>query len=59
MDSWAGWVLDMLADFESYMAVLGIERAPIGLVAPLRSKLFDSQPDSSNTGPVLTDVHDC
>ena len=47
-----------LADFESYMAVLGVRRGPIGFIAPLRFKWLDSQPDSSNMGPVPTDVHD-
>ena len=31
---------------------------PIGLVAALRFKMLDSQPDSSNMGPVWIDVHD-
>ena len=47
-----------LVDFEFSMAVLGVGRVPIGLVAPLRFKWLDSQPDSSNMGPVPTDVHD-
>ena len=40
------------------MAVLGVGRVPIGLVAPLRFKWLDSQPDSSNMGPVSIDVRD-
>ena len=40
------------------MAVLGVGRVPIGLVAPWRFKWLDSQPDSSNMGPVLTDFHE-
>ena len=47
-----------LPDFEFSMAVLGVGRVPIGLVAPLRFKWLDSQPDSSNMGPVPTDFHD-
>ena len=47
-----------LPDFEFSMAVLGVGRVPIGLVAPLRFKWLDSQPDSSNMGPVSTDFHD-
>ena len=40
------------------MAVLGVPSGPIGLVAALRFKILDSQPDSSNIGPVWTDFHD-
>ena len=40
------------------MAVLGDGRGPIGLVAPWRFKIFDSQPEKSNMGPVPTDFHD-
>ena len=47
-----------LVDFEFSMAVLGVGRVPIGLVAPLRFKWLDSQPDSSNMGPVSTDFHE-
>ena len=43
-----------LVAFEFCMAVLGVRRGPIGLIAPLRLKILDSQPDSSNMGPVLT-----
>ena len=50
--------IGFLADFEFYMAVLGVGRGPIGLIALLRFKWLDSQPDSSNTGPVSIDVHD-
>ena len=45
-------------DFEFYMAVLGVPSVPIGLVAPLRFNILDSQPDSSNMGPVPIDFHD-
>ena len=50
--------IGFLADFEFYMAVLGFRRGPIGFIAPLSFKWLDSQPDSSNMGPVPTDVHD-
>ena len=40
------------------MAVLGVGSGPIGLVAPLRFKMLDSQPEKSIMGPVLTDFHD-
>ena len=47
-----------LLDFEFYMAVLGFPSGPIGLVAALRFKILDSQPEKSNMGPVWTDFHD-
>ena len=47
--------IGFLADFQFCMAVLGVGRGPIGLVAALRFKTLDSQPDSSNMGPVPTD----
>ena len=50
--------IGFLADFEFYMAVLGVPSGPIGLVAPLGFKILDSQPDSSNMGPVSTDFHE-
>ena len=50
--------MDLLADFEIYIAVLGFRRGPIGFIAPLSFKWLDSQPDSSNMGPVPTDFHD-
>ena len=50
--------IGFLADFEFYMAVLGVPSGPIGFVAPWRFKWLDSQPDSSNMGPVSTDFHD-
>ena len=46
-----------LVDFEFYMAVLGVGRVPIELVAPLRFKWPDSQSDSLNMGPVSIDFH--
>ena len=39
------------------MVVLGVRRGPIGLVAALRFKILDSQPEKSNMGPVWTDFH--
>ena len=50
--------IGFLADFEFYMAVLGVGRGPIGFIAPLSFKWLDSQPDSSIMGPVQTDFHD-
>ena len=50
--------MDFLPDFELYMPVLGFRRGPIGFIAPLSFKWLDSQPDSSNMGPVPTDFHD-
>ena len=52
------WSIGVLVDFEFYMAVSGVGRAPIGLVAALRFKIRDSQPDSSNMGPVSIIFHD-
>ena len=48
----------LLADFEFYMAVLGVPSGPIGLAAPLRFKMLASQREKSNIGPCSTDVHD-
>ena len=50
--------MGFLVDFEFYMAVLGVGMGPIGLVAPLRFKTLDSQPEKSNMGPVSTNFHD-
>ena len=50
--------IGFLSDFEFYMAVLGYRRGPTGLVAPLRFKWLDSQPEKSNMGPVPIDFHD-
>ena len=50
--------MGFLVDFEFYMAVLGVGMGPIGLVAPLRFKTLDSQPEKSNMGPVSTIFHD-
>ena len=47
-----------LVDFEFSMAVFGVGRVSSGLVAPLRFKWLDSQPDSVNMGPVSTDFHE-
>ena len=40
------------------MVVLGVGSGSNGLVAPLRFKTPDSQPDKSNMGPVPIDFHD-
>ena len=50
--------MDFLPDFEFYIPVLGFRRGLIGFIAPLSFKWLDSQPDSSNMGPVPTDFHD-
>ena len=50
--------IGLLVDFEFYIAVLGVPSGLIGLVAPLRFKILDSQPDWSNMGPVPIDFHD-
>ena len=50
--------IGFLPDFEFYMAVLEVGSGPIGLVAPRRFKILDSQPGKSNMGPVPIDVHD-
>ena len=47
-----------LLDFELSMAVWGVGRDPIGLVAPLRFKTLDSQPEKSHMGPVSINFHD-
>ena len=54
------WGLVFWLHFESHIdiVVLGIRRFHIGLVAALRFKRLDSQPDSSNMGSVPTDFHD-
>ena len=48
----------VLLDLDFYMVILGVGRGPIGLVAPLRFKTLDSQPEKSNMGPVSTKCHD-
>ena len=58
MDSWVGGVHVFLVDFEFYMAVLGVGMGPIGLGAPLRFKMLDSQPDKSNMSPDSIKLHD-
>ena len=50
--------IGFLFDIEFHMAVLGVGRGPIGLVAPLRFKWLNSQPEKSNRGPVPTGFHD-
>ena len=58
MNTSAGGSIDLLADVEFFVVVLGVGRGPIGLVAPLRFKTLDSQPEKSNMGPVSNDFHD-
>ena len=48
--------IGFLPDCEFYMAVLGVASGPMVLVAALRFKTTDAQPDSSNMGPVSIDV---
>ena len=50
--------IGFLLDFEFYMAVLGVPSGPIEFIAPLGFKWLDSQPDSSNIGPVSTGFHE-
>ena len=49
-------------DFESILKFIwqswGVGMGHIGLVVALRFKMLDSQPDSSNMGPVSIDCHD-
>ena len=40
------------------MAVLGDRRCPIGLAAPLRFEILDSQPVKSDMGPVPIEFYD-
>ena len=47
-----------LVDFEFSMAVLWVGRVPIGLVAALRFKTLQSQPEKSNMGVVQADFHE-
>ena len=58
MYTFAGWVHSFLVDFKFYMAVFGVGRGLIGLVAPLRFKWLDYQPDSSDIGPVPADFYE-
>ena len=50
--------MGFLVDLGFYMAVLEVGMGPIGLLAPLRFKTLDSQPEKSSMGPVSTSVHD-
>ena len=50
--------LEFFGDFKFYMAIWGVGRCPIGLVAALRLRMLDSQPDSLNMGPFPTDFHE-
>ena len=52
------WVLWIFDRFWILYGSLGVGRVPIGFVAPWRFKWLDSQPDSSNMGPVSIDFHD-
>ena len=56
LDRWGP--LEFCCFLKFYIAVLGVWRGPIRLVAPWRFKMLDSQPDKSNMGPVSTDFHD-
>ena len=40
------------------MAVWGVPGGSIGLAAPWRFNMLDSQPDSSNMGPIQIDFHE-
>ena len=59
VDTLAGGVHWTFGGFEFYVAVWGVRSGPAGLLAALRFKTLDYQPDSSNMGPVWTDVHEC
>ena len=50
--------IGFLQDFEFYMAVFGVGRCLIGLVAPWRFKMLDSQAVKSNMGPVPTNFYE-
>ena len=50
--------IGFLIEFEFSMAVLGVPSGPIGFVATMGFKILDSQPDSSNMGPVWTEFHE-
>ena len=54
----AGGFSWILVDFKSFLVVLEVPSGAISLVAPLRFKTLDSQPEKSNLGPVPTDFHD-
>ena len=58
MYTFAGGSIGFLSDFDFDVAVLRVGRGPMGLVAPLRFKWLDSQPEKSNMGPVPIDFHD-
>ena len=58
MDTGSAGSIGFLADFEFCMAVLGVPSGSIAFAAALGFKWLDSQPDSSNMGPVSNDVHD-
>ena len=58
MYTFPGVVHWIFAGFSIFYGSLGGGRVPIELVAPLRFKWLDSQPDSSNMGAVPTDSHE-
>ena len=47
-----------LVDFGFYMPVLGVGMGSIGLVAPVRFKMFESKPGELNMDVVSTVSHD-
>ena len=49
---------DLLVDVEFERAVSGVGRCLIGLVAPWRFKMLDSQAVKSNMGPVPTNFYE-
>ena len=55
---WPVGSIGLLLHFEFDMAVWGVGRGPIGLVAPFKLRTLDSQPEKSNMGPVWIDFHD-
>ena len=47
----------ILTDFKNLYGCFGVPSGPIGLVAPLSFKLFDSRPQTSNVGPFSIEAH--
>ena len=58
MYTFPGGVHGIFAQFWILYGSLGVPSGPIRLVAALRFKILDSQPDSSNMGPVSIDFHE-
>ena len=55
---WGRWgPLDFWSILNFLWQFLEVGRGLIGFIAPLSFKWLDSQPDSSNMGPVPTDFH--